>query len=100
MWNTWTGTHIAGFDRVYELSPSDIAPDYYEQHRDILDVPRGNWPETFYSPNYAYHVPEHPLDHYGTVLFLHKAKNPNPLTLLRECYITLRSRYRYRRDRG
>lgn len=258
MWNTWTGTHIAGFDRVYEFSPSDIAPDYYEQHRDILDVPRGNglwlwkpylidrvlgqcddgdivfyadsgaffvkkidklldsmgehekiwvsdnpllescftkpicferldcdteeirnanqiqggfvllkccdetrqfvkqwlhycedyelmapegglkltqkrgngfvasredqsilsllckkngiqahrdpsqrgnWPETFYSPYYAYHVPEHPQDHYGTVLFLHKAGNPGLLTLLRECYITLRSRYRYRKDK-
>lgn len=258
MWNTWTGTHIAGFDRVYEFSPSDIAPDYYEQHRDILDVPRGSglwlwkpylidrvleqcddgdivfyadsgaffvkkidklldsmgehekiwvsdnpllescftkpicferldcdteeirnanqiqggfvllkccdetrqfvkqwlhycedyelmapegglkltqkrdngfvasredqsilsllckkngiqahrapsqrgdWPETFYSPYYAYHVPEHPQDHYGTVLFLHKAGNPGLLPLMRECYITLRSRYRYRKDK-
>lgn len=257
-WNTWTGTHIAGFDRVYEFSPSDIDPDYYEQHREILDVPRGNglwlwkpylidkvlsqcsdgdivfyadsgaffvkkidkliasmgeseniwvsdnpllescftkpicferldcdteeirnsnqiqatylmlknceetrqfikqwlhycedyelmspegglrltekrgngfvahredqsilsllckkngiqahrdpsqqgiWTETYYSPYYTYHVPEHPLDHYGTVLYLHRSGNPNPLVLMREGYITLRSRYRYRKDR-
>lgn len=258
-WNTWTGKHIAGFDRVYAFSPSDIDRDYYERHRDILDVARGNglwlwkpylidkvlgqcsegdivfyadsgaffvkkidkliasmgenekiwvsdcpllescftkpvcfekmgcgseeirnsnqiqggfillkccgetrafvrqwlhycedyelmspegglqlseqrgrgfvarredqsilsllckkngirahrdpsqrgnWPETFYNPNYEYRVPEHPQDNYGTVLFLHKEKNPNLLALMRECYITLRSRYRYRRDRG
>ena len=41
-WNSWTGKHIAGFDKVYEFSPADIEEDYYLQHKDVLDEKRGN----------------------------------------------------------
>mgnify|MGYP005754256033 CR=1 FL=1 len=41
-WNTWTGKHIAGFDKVYSFSPKDIDKRYYEAHKDILSEKRGN----------------------------------------------------------
>ena len=41
-WNSWTGKHIAGFDKVYAFSPNDIDKTYYETHKDILSVQRGN----------------------------------------------------------
>ncbi len=41
-WNSWTGKHIAGFDKVYAFSPNDIDKTYYEAHKDILSVQRGN----------------------------------------------------------
>lgn len=41
-WNSWTGKHIAGFDKIYEFTPDDIDKDYYIQHEDILSIPRGN----------------------------------------------------------
>lgn len=257
-WNSWTGKHIAGFDKVYEFSPADIEEDYYLQHKDVLDEKRGNglwlwkpyfidrvmetcregdiifyadsgsfflkkvdklisslrenekiwvsdypllescftkpicfekmdckneeirnsnqiqacvlmliccaetrafvkewlsfcekyelispegglslsenrgkgfvahredqsilsllckkkgikthkdpsqrgvFPETYYSPNYAYRVPVHKEDCYGAVLVLHKAKKLNLWILIRLCIITMRSRYRYRKAR-
>lgn len=61
---------------------------------------RGKCPETFFSPNYSYQVPEHKEDNYGTVLFLHKAKNPSFLVCIKLFLITMRSQYRYRKDRG
>lgn len=42
-------------------------------HRDISQ--RGFKPETFYNPNYAYRVPEHPDDKYPTIVYLHKGKS-------------------------
>ena len=41
-WNTWTGKHIAGFDKVYSFSAEDIDKRYYEAHKDILSKKRGN----------------------------------------------------------
>lgn len=41
-WNSWTGKHIAGFDKVYAFSPDDIDKNYYETHKDILCIQRGN----------------------------------------------------------
>ena len=61
---------------------------------------RGKCPETFYNPNYFYRVPEHPDDKYGTILFLHKAKNPNFITCIKYYLRALKSRYNYRRKRG
>ena len=61
---------------------------------------RGKCPETFYSPNYSYQVPEDKEDNYGTVLFLHKAKNPSIWVCIKLFLITIRSQYRYRKDRG
>lgn len=61
---------------------------------------RGKCPETFYNLNYFYQVPEHKEDNYGTVLFLHKAKNPNIWVCIRHYLIAMRSRYRYRKNRG
>lgn len=47
-------------------------------HRDITQ--RGKDPKSFYSPYYLYREPEHPDDHYPTMVFLHKASNPyNPI---------------------
>jgi hypothetical protein len=40
--NTWTGKHIAGFDKVYSFSPNDIDKKFYEKNKFILDVKRGN----------------------------------------------------------
>jgi hypothetical protein len=259
IWNSWTGKHIAGFDKIYEFRPEDIDPSYYEKHKDILSVKRGNglwlwkpyfidkvlseskdgdiifyadsgsffvkkidklisslrknekiwvsdcplfescftkpscmkemksdsetiknsnqiqatylmlicceesrlfirewlkycenyelispkggldltenkgrkfvahredqsilsllckkkgilahkdpsqrgmWPETFYNKYYDYSVPEHENDHYGTVLFLHKAKKPSILICIKSILGVIRSKYRYRKARG
>ena len=43
-------------------------------HRDLSQ--RGFDPKSFYNPNYLYKEPEHPDDHYPTMVFLHKAPNP------------------------
>lgn len=40
--NTWTGKHIAKFDKVFSFGPQDIDPVYYEEHKQILSHPRGN----------------------------------------------------------
>ena len=40
--NTWTGKHIAKFDKIYSFGPDDIDDGYRKQHSDILDNPRGN----------------------------------------------------------
>lgn len=51
-------------------------------HRDISQ--RGFLPRSFYNPNYLYKEPEHPDDHYPTMVFLHKAPNPfSPVACLR-----------------
>ncbi len=39
--NSKTGLGIGGFDRVFEASREQIAPDFYERHQAILDTPRG-----------------------------------------------------------
>lgn len=41
-WNTWTGKHIGGFDRVVEFSPKDIDDEYRTAHREIFNIKRGN----------------------------------------------------------
>lgn len=56
---------------------------------------RGKYPETFFNPYYGYQVPEHTEDKYGTVLFLHKAKALNVGVILRQFFITVRSKNRY-----
>ena len=60
---------------------------------------RGKYPETFFNPYYRYQVPEHTEDKYGTVLFLHKAKALNVGVILRQFFITVRSKYRYNETR-
>ena len=40
--NTWTGKHIAHFDKVIEYGPDDIDAVFYEEHKNILNVKRGN----------------------------------------------------------
>ena len=40
--NSWTGKHIAKFDKIYSFGPQDIDPAYYEAHKQILSIPRGN----------------------------------------------------------
>lgn len=59
---------------------------------------RGRYPETFFNPYYSYRVPDHD-DTYGTVLFLHKAGNPNLLTCAKTILRTARSVLRYRSER-
>jgi len=59
---------------------------------------RAKYPETFYNTDYTYQVPEHNEDHYGTVLFLHKAKKPNILTIMKFYYLALRCRKNYKRQ--
>ena len=39
--NTWSAKHIAKFDKIFEYNESDIPKDFYEKHKNILDVPRG-----------------------------------------------------------
>lgn len=41
-WNTFTGKHIAKFDKIYEFSPNDIDDPFIELHHDILSQKRGN----------------------------------------------------------
>lgn len=40
--NSWTGKHIAKFDKIYSFGPQDIEPEYQKIHQDILSFPRGN----------------------------------------------------------
>ena len=40
--NTWTGKHIAKFDKIYQFGPEDIDEEYRERHSEILSTPRGN----------------------------------------------------------
>lgn len=40
--NTWTGLHIAKFDRVFEFSPDDIDIEFKKTHYKILKEKRGN----------------------------------------------------------
>lgn len=40
--NSWTGKHIAKFDKVYSFGPDDIDPDYREKHKEIFSYKRGN----------------------------------------------------------
>lgn len=40
--NSWTGTNIAGFDKVYSFGPDDIDAQFYNANKKILDVTRGN----------------------------------------------------------
>lgn len=40
--NSYTAKIVGGFDKIYEWSNNDIEKDYYEEHKDILNVPRGN----------------------------------------------------------
>lgn len=58
---------------------------------------RGRYPQTFYNDNYAYCVPEHKGDNYGTVIFLHKAKRPSFYVCIRVLLLTIRSRFRYKK---
>lgn len=50
-------------------------------HRDITQ--RGLDPMSFYNPNYAYRVPEHPDDYYKTIVFIHKSPTLGPVFWLR-----------------
>lgn len=39
--NLWTALHIGKVDRVRQYTPQDIDKAYYQEHKDILDQPRG-----------------------------------------------------------
>ena len=41
-WNSWSGKHIAGFDKIVEYSPEDIDEDFRQRYAAILSIPRGN----------------------------------------------------------
>lgn len=68
-----------------------------EPHKDPSQ--RAKWPETFFNQHYEYYVPTHREDHYGTVLFLHKAKNPNIWICIKCILFAIRSKYRYKKVR-
>ena len=40
--NSWTGRHIAGFDKIYEFGPDDIEESYRRRHEDIFSYKRGD----------------------------------------------------------
>jgi hypothetical protein len=40
--NTWTGLHIAKFDKVYSYGPDNIDEDFYNKNKTILSQKRGN----------------------------------------------------------
>lgn len=40
--NSWTGKHIAGFDKVIEYGPGDVDADFRSSHQDIFSYQRGN----------------------------------------------------------
>lgn len=40
--NTWTGSRIAGFDKVIEYGPEQIDQKFFEENREILEEKRGN----------------------------------------------------------
>ena len=39
---SWTGKHIAHFDRIYAFGPNDIDPIFYKKHINIFNYKRGN----------------------------------------------------------
>ncbi|WP_225047589.1 hypothetical protein [Lacticaseibacillus kribbianus] len=39
--NSWTGIHVAGFDKVVEYSPSDIDNAFFDENKEILEKSRG-----------------------------------------------------------
>lgn len=41
-WNTFTGRHIARFDKVYEFHPEDVKSEFAVRHSEILSHKRGN----------------------------------------------------------
>lgn len=41
-WNSWSGRHIAGFDKVIEYSDADIDQAFRLQNSKILSIKRGN----------------------------------------------------------
>lgn len=41
-WNTWTGLHIAKFDRVFEFGPDDVDVEFKKTHNKIFKEKRGN----------------------------------------------------------
>ena len=65
-WNSFTGKHIAKFDKVYEFHPEDIDATFAQRHQDILSYKRGNglW---LWKPYFIYHVLERCAD--GDILF-------------------------------
>lgn len=40
--NSWTGKHIAKFDKIYSFGPEDVDADYREKHKEIFAFKRGN----------------------------------------------------------
>ncbi len=54
-WNSFTGKHIAKFDKIYEFHPDDIDTEFSQQHQDILSYKRGNglW---LWKPYFIYRV--------------------------------------------
>lgn len=40
--NTWTGKHIARFDKIYEFGPNDVDSEYRKNHKEIFAIQRGN----------------------------------------------------------
>lgn len=40
--NTWTGIHIAKFDKVFSFGPDDIDKEYKNKHKGIFSYERGN----------------------------------------------------------
>lgn len=53
--NSWTGKHIAKFDKVYSFGPQDIDFKFYNKNKKILDEKRGNglW---LWKPYFIYKV--------------------------------------------
>ena len=41
-WNSYTGKHIAHFDKIYEFAPKDIDANFYRENEQILTIKRGN----------------------------------------------------------
>lgn len=41
-WNSWTGRHIAKFDKIFAFHPEDIDAYFIEAHKDIFAEKRGN----------------------------------------------------------
>ena len=64
-------------------------------HRDPSQ--RGAFPETFYSPYYAYAVSEHKDDRYGTFLFLHKQGSLSVPGCMKQCVKMLLAKIKVQR---
>lgn len=41
-WNSWTGKHIGGFDKVISFTPEHICKEYKRAHHTIFSCSRGN----------------------------------------------------------